>query len=64
MKTDRVTFQVRLPNELHAKLRAVAKRELRSKNGEIEYMITRYIEEYERLHGEPISSPYGKEPNP
>lgn len=47
-----MSFQLRLPVEAHAKLRVIAKRELRSKNAEIEYIISRYIEQYEREQGE------------
>ena len=36
---DRKAFLLRLPADLHAELRAMAARELRSLNGQIEYLL-------------------------
>lgn len=45
-------FQLRLPDKLDEKIKAVAELEQRSKNKEIEYILTKYITEYESKNGE------------
>lgn len=45
-------FQLRLTDELDEKIKAIAELEQRSKNKEIEYILTKYIKEYESNNGE------------
>lgn len=45
-------FQLRLTVELDEKIKAIAVLEQRSKNKEIEYILTKYIAEYESKNGE------------
>lgn len=45
-------FQLRLTDELDEKIKAIAELEQRSKNKEIEYILTKYIKEYESKNGE------------
>ena len=44
----RVASQIRLEEELYAKLKAIADRELRSVNAQMEYFLIRSVEQYER----------------
>ena len=43
---------IRIDNELHYKLHYVAKCEGRSGNGQILYVLRRYIEQFEQQNGE------------
>ena len=45
-------FSLRLPEDLMKKVRILSKKEKRSVNKEIEYIIERYVCEYEESHGE------------
>ncbi len=52
MHEDKISFQVRLSTDVQIKLRYLAKQEKRSKNAEIEFIVRRYIEQYENQNGE------------
>uniref|UniRef100_A0A7C5V684 Arc family DNA-binding protein n=1 Tax=Caldicellulosiruptor owensensis TaxID=55205 RepID=A0A7C5V684_9FIRM len=52
MPSNLPTFTLRIPEKLLAKLRVVANINKRSVNKEIEFLIERYIEEFEAEHGE------------
>lgn len=45
-------FQLRLKDEIDDKITEIAKREQRSKNKEIEYILEKYIKEYEQKNKE------------
>lgn len=45
-------FQLRISEELDEKIKIIAKIEQRSKNKEIEYILQRYVKEYEYKNGE------------
>lgn len=45
-------FQLRLTEELDEKIKIIAKLEQRSKNKEIEYILNKYVKEYEYKYGE------------
>jgi len=51
MKKDK-HLGIRIDSELHYKLHYIAKYDGRSANGEIIYLLRRYIAEYEAEHGE------------
>lgn len=42
---------IRVENELHAKLKYLAKGEGRSLNGQIIYLLRQYVNEYEKING-------------
>jgi hypothetical protein len=46
----KITTQIRLNEELHGELKAIAARELRTMNAQIEYFISQGIAEYARAH--------------
>lgn len=43
---------IRIDNELHYKLHYIAKYEGRSGNGQVLYLIRKYIEQFEKQNGE------------
>ena len=47
-------FTLRVQEELLAKVRAIAEKNKRSANKEIEFVLTSYVADYEKQHG-PIS---------
>ena len=47
-------FSLRIQEELLSKVRAIADKNKRSANKEIEFVLTSYVEEYEKQNG-PIS---------
>lgn len=47
-----VPFTLRIPEQLSNKVRILAKADKRSMNKELEYIIEKYIAEYEKKHGE------------
>ena len=51
MAEKRSAFQLRLDKEAHRKVKAIADKELRSLNAQIEYFVYRGIAEYEDAHG-------------
>ena len=51
MATNKVALQVRLDEKVHAKLRIVAKEEVRSLNSQIEYFVIKGIQKYEQENG-------------
>lgn len=51
MAADRIQTGLRLKPPDLAKITAIAKRENRSLNGEIEYIVLQYIQAYESAHG-------------
>ena len=48
---NRASFQVRIDKYLKAKLIAIGKLEKRNMNAQIEYFLTRAVEDYESEHG-------------
>lgn len=54
MATSKIPTMLRLPAEMHKKIKKLSDIEHRSMNAEIEYAIFNYISEYETQHG-PIS---------
>lgn len=52
MPSNLPTFTLRIPEKLLAKLRVIASMNKRSVNKEIEFLIERYVEEFEAKHGE------------
>ncbi len=59
MATTKIQTGLRLNETSYEKLRALASREARSLNNLVEYIIQRYLEDYETTNG-PIQTP-GKE---
>lgn len=53
---DKVSTQLRMEPWLFAKVKAIAARESRSANAQIEYFAARGVEAYEREHG-PVEVP-------
>lgn len=51
MATSKIPTMLRLPEDLHLKIRQLANIEHRSINMEIEYAISKYISQYESEHG-------------
>jgi len=51
MATSKVQTGLRLPEPTYDKLRALAVRETRSLNNLIEYILQKYLEEYEETNG-------------
>lgn len=49
-----MTFNLRLQDELDYKIKHIAKNEQRSKNKEIEYILTEYVKKYEANNGKII----------
>lgn len=52
MKKEYPRYTLRVSNEYLYKLGCIAHFEGRTKNKEIEFMLRKYIDEFERLHGE------------
>ena len=50
MEVGRVALQLRLSTALHEKIRAIAEKEMRSINAQMEYMLTKSVEQYEVSH--------------
>lgn len=48
---SKVSLQLRLPDEIHKKVKKISDKERRSLNAQIEYFIIKEIENYEREHG-------------
>lgn len=51
MATNKIPTMLRLPNELHGKIKYLAQLEHRSMNAEIEFAISQYISSYEKANG-------------
>lgn len=51
MATNKIPTMLRLPAEMHNKIKKLSDIEHRSMNAEIEYVIANYISEYEAQHG-------------
>lgn len=51
MATNKIPTMLRLPNELHSKIKCLAQLECRSMNTEIEFAISQYISSYEKVNG-------------
>ena len=47
---NRIQTGLRLDEDIHAKLKAIADKEKRTLNNLIEYVVQCYIEEYEHAH--------------
>lgn len=52
MAISKSAFQLRLDEDVHQKVKQIAKREFRSLNAQLEYFIVKGIEQYERDNGE------------
>ncbi len=52
MATDKIQTGLRLREPDLTKITAIAKKEKRSFNGQIEYIVQEYIKKYEEEHGE------------
>ena len=52
MKANYPRYTLRISENLHEKIRYTANYNGRSKNKEIEIAIRRYLQDFERLHGE------------
>ena len=52
---DRVSMQLRINDNLHAKLKAIAERENRYLNSQIEYFLKACVRQYEIEHGPVLS---------
>ena len=52
MAVSKSAFQLRLDEDVHQKVKQIAKREFRSLNAQLEYFIVKGIEQYERENGE------------
>ena len=44
-------FNLRIDDELNEKINKIAKKEARSKNKEIEYILQKFVDEYETKNG-------------
>lgn len=51
MSTSKIPTMLRLPEELHKKIKLLSALECRSLNMEIEYALSQYIAKYESTHG-------------
>lgn len=51
MATNKIPTMLRLPEDLHRKTKQLAQIERRSINAEIEFAISKYINDYESTHG-------------
>ncbi len=47
MKIEKQQLQIRIDEEINEKLKKIAIKEQRSKNAQIEYILRKYVEEYE-----------------
>ena len=47
----KIAFQLRLDEDTHRRIKAIAEKEMRSLNAQIEYMLLEGIERYEKAHG-------------
>lgn len=57
MATNKIPTMLRLPAELHKKIKKLSDIECRSMNAEIEFAISKYISEYESKNGPiPVNS--------
>lgn len=45
------TFNVRLPDKQDEKLKYIAEKQARSKNGQIIFIVQQFIEDYEKVNG-------------
>lgn len=46
-----MTFNLRISDEIDTKVKIIAKKEQRSKNKEIEFILQEYVKKYEMLNG-------------
>lgn len=46
-----MTFNLRITDELDVKIKKIAKKEQRSKNKEIEFILQEYVKKYEMING-------------
>ena len=51
MATTKIPTMLRLPEDLHLKTKEIAQIECRSVNAEIEYILAKYISNYESENG-------------
>ena len=58
MATDKIPTMLRLPEDLHYKIKKLATLEHRSMNMQMEFAISEYIRKYESEHGEIIPDDY------
>lgn len=58
MATSKIPTMLRLPEQLHEKVKLLADIEHRSMNMEIEYALSKYVSDYESQNGTiPLSTP-------
>ena len=50
MKTVKQQLQIRIDDEINEKLKMIAIKEQRSKNAQIEYILKKYVAEYEEAN--------------
>ena len=51
---DKISLNIRLNDDFHAKIKKISEMEYRSLNNQIEFIIQKYIKEYEEKNGEII----------
>lgn len=45
-------FNLRLNDTIHEKIKILAEKQSRSQNKEVEYIIKKYLDDYEKINGE------------
>ena len=51
-KEQMYAYPLRLNTETYAKIKVLAKENSRSINGQLEFMVKKYLQDYEQEHGE------------
>ena len=49
---DKISLNIRLNDDFHSKIKHISEVEYRSLNNQIEFILQKYIKEYERDNGE------------
>jgi hypothetical protein len=49
---DKISLNIRLNEDFHSKIKFISETEYRSLNNQIEYILQKYIKEYEKDNGE------------
>ena len=49
---DKISLNIRLNDDFHAKIKHISEVEYRSLNNQIEFILQKYIKEYEKENGE------------
>ena len=50
--SDKISLNIRLNDDFHAKIKHISEVEYRSLNNQIEFILQKYIKEYEKESGE------------